>query len=429
MITLQQRKNIGLDFILGHLSPQTPYGAEKARKINSLTIDELEICFDNMEKLMEFDSPHLPHFMNIRGCVEKAKSLPLNEVDLFEIKGFLLALEKQLDEEIPQLQNIHFIPMDTALNVLDPQNQRLAPFSLQSPALSKLRHEKERLGRLNLMEERAKVAAKEDAEEQRVMEALTAALRPYIPAFIHNMEAIGNLDLTIAKARLAKQFNATRPKIGDFIEFDGMTNPYFAGILARKDRGFTEISITMPKGITVITGANMGGKSMAIKTIVLNVILCQLGFFVFAGSAQIPVFDNIHLIGEDAASAQEGMSTFGGEITRINTAVTQIAQGFTFIALDEPARGTNPEEATAIAQGITAHLAKQKAISLMSTHYDRITPLATAHYRVAGLSPQGNMDYKLYRANINEPIPKNALDICEKIGLDMELLKQIKKFT
>jgi len=425
-LTPQQREDVGLNFILRHLNPETPYGVEKAKKIAPQTNEGVEISFDNTERIMDFNSHHLSHFKNIRGCVEKAKSLPLNEVELFEIKSFLLTLEKLLGEEMPKLQNINFIPMDKALDILDPQNQRLAPFSLQSPTLSRLRHEKERLERMNLMEERAKVVLEEDAEEQRVMETLTTALRPHIPAFLHNMEAISNLDLTIAKARLAKQFCAIRPTIGSTIKFKGMTNPYFADILSQKGKSFTEISIEMPNGITIITGANMGGKSMAIKTSVLNVVLCQLGLFVFAETAQIPIFNSIHLIAEDAQSPQDGLSTFGSEITRINTAVTQIDKGFTFIAMDEPARGTNPAEATAIAQGITAHLAGKDAISLMSTHYDRITPLATAHYRVAGITPEGNMDYTLHPADISEPIPKNALDICEKMGLDTELLNQIK---
>ncbi|MCL2621121.1 MAG: hypothetical protein FWD97_09340, partial [Defluviitaleaceae bacterium] len=135
-LTPQQREDVGLNFILRHLNPETPYGVEKAKKIAPQTNEGVEISFDNTERIMDFNSHHLSHFKNIRGCVEKAKSLPLNEVELFEIKSFLLTLEKLLGEEMPKLQNINFIPMDKALDILDPQNQRLAPFSLQSPTLS-----------------------------------------------------------------------------------------------------------------------------------------------------------------------------------------------------------------------------------------------------------------------------------------------------
>ncbi|MCL2855483.1 MAG: hypothetical protein FWE21_07685 [Defluviitaleaceae bacterium] len=429
-LTPKQQDEIGLSFILRRLQPATPYGIEKAKKIAPLTTEEAEICFNNIQTVGWVPVPDLTttlaHFKNIRGCIEKAKSLPLNEVELFEVKGFLLTLERLLATEIPHLQGITLIPMGDALNILDPQNQRLAPFSLQSPVLAELRKEKNRLEAQNLMEQRAKIVAAEDAEERQVMEGLTDALRPHIPAFLHNMEAIGNLDLTMAKARLAKDLGAVRPTIGNAVALTEMANPYFTDNLAQKGKVFTKISMDMPEGITVITGANMGGKSMAIKTAVLNIVLCQLGFFVFAKTAQIPMFDHIHLIADDAQSAQEGLSTFGGEIARINTAISALNKGLTFLAVDEPARGTNPAEATAIVQGLTSYLSRQNAVSLISTHYDRITPYATAHYRVAGLSETGNMDYTLHPAGIDDPIPRNALDICKKMGLDEELLSTIQ---
>ncbi|MCL2236551.1 MAG: hypothetical protein FWB98_08965, partial [Defluviitaleaceae bacterium] len=402
-LTSKQRDEIGLTFVLRHLQPVTPYGAEKTKSLVPLTKEEAEICFDNMEVGWGISSDALPRFKNIRGCVEKAKTLPLNEVELFEVKGFLLTLEKLLAEDLPDLKGITFLPMTDALDILDPQNNRLSPFSLESPKLAELRREKERLEKLGDTEKRALVVAEEDAEEMRVMEVLTNALRAYIPVFVHNTEAIGDLDLTIAKARLAQQFGGVRPAISNTVNITDMTNPYFADVLAQKGKQFTKVSISMPRGVTIITGANMGGKSMAIKTIALNIALCQLGFFVFGETAEIPMFDAIHLITDDAQSATEGLSTFGAEMTHLNTAVKAIRNGFTFLAMDEPVCGTNPAEATIIAQGITSFLAEQSAISLLSTHYDRITPLATAHYRVAGITETGAMDYTLHPAGINEP--------------------------
>jgi dsDNA-specific endonuclease/ATPase MutS2 len=187
----------------------------------------------------------------------------------------------------------------------------------------------------------------------------------------------------------------------------------------------------------MITGANMGGKSVALRTIVLNILLCRLGFYVFAKEAKIPLFDEVFLVCEDMQDFNSGLSSFGAEIIKFNEITSQIKSGFVFAALDEFARGTNPQEGAAVVRAAASWLAEKSGVCVMSTHYENVVPAAAGHYQVAGLSNLNfdklpaevgaiarYMDYRMLPAGSSPP-PKDALNICRLLGLDKEILDKI----
>ncbi|MCL2350737.1 MAG: hypothetical protein FWC67_04580 [Defluviitaleaceae bacterium] len=422
-LTPNQKESIGINFILNQLRPLSPYGLEKKAALGDFVKNEND--FENIEQILNLEKNKLDdicgllsHLKNIRGAAKKCETIALSEVELFEVKGFLLILEK-LACSLGHLafKGITITPMPSPLTTLDPSGQKLTPFSLSSPALTKIRKEKTRLEALNLLEERAAIVAAEDAEETAVMEELSAALRPHLQDFNNNMDNLGKLDLTIAKAKLAAKYDATRPMLGQTqVILQEMENPY----ISETTPNFTKISMTLPPGATIITGANMGGKSVAVKTTLLNITLSQMGFFVFAKTAQMPYFDNICFVSEDTSSTQSGLSTFAAEITQINEIIPKIRHSSTFLAMDEPARGTNPKEATAIVKALAAFLAEQtRGISLITTHYDGIPGHATAHYQISNYAPQ--------LAAKDAPIPQHALEICKRLNLDQDLLAKIEE--
>ena len=454
-----QRDAVGLNFVLNQLSCRSPYGAEEIRRFAPFGANDkakLLECFDNMENILIFAKKHpdtfdelcnlLAHFNNIRGTTAKLENTALNQVELFEIKQFLLIFERflsvfgKVDEQI-NLVRISFMPMTAALDILDPQGARIAPFSIEnsfSPALIVIRQEKGKIEALlrqetnqhrrgELLVMRTDIVAKEDAEESRVMAELSQELRRHVSVFCANMDNLGKLDVAIAKALLALKYSAVRPKIGGKrLVLKNMTNPMIAAILAENGRAFTKISISLDVGTTIITGANMGGKSVAMRTTVLNAMLCRLGFFVFAEEAKIPLFDGICLVSEDMQDMQLGLSSFAAEITRLDQIVKRSRDAFLLIALDELARATNPQEGAAIVRAVATYFADSGCICLMSTHYDGIARPGMKHYQVAGLSANvknaafigDDMDYRLLEACPNTPPPRDTLRICSLLGLD-----------
>ena len=126
--------------------------------------------------------------------------------------------------------------------------------------------------------------------------------------------------------------------------------------LAERGEQFTSLDLELRPGCTVITGANMGGKTVSLRSTVLSLLLCQCGFFVFAKSASLPLFHRVDLILADSGPGAGGLSSFGKEVHLLDTLLRQTRDCFFFEAMDEFARGTNPQEGAALARALVRYL-------------------------------------------------------------------------
>ena len=469
----KQKEAVGFNFILNKLTPDSPYGVEKVKKIKPFTRNDqrlLDDHFDNIEKIIIFSENNekelskirhqLMQLKNISGILTKCEQEALHEIELFEVKHFLLTFEKLYHlflQSVAQLKlnHIHLQPMTHILDILDPEKKRLMSFALDgsfSMSLGKIQTQKliiEAKIIVNstdeLMYERKQLVLKELEENAKVMEELSLKLRAFIPVFLKNMDYLGELDLLIAKAIWAMEGHGTRPIISqsDTVVLKNMFNPMVVETLKKKSQIITKTSITLTKGTTIITGANMGGKSISMKTMVLNVMLCQMGFYVFAEHAKIPIFDHIVFISGDMQDDNQGLSTFGADIFHLNQLVQRLKNEFAFVALDEFAKGTNPEEGASIVRGVASYLFESGSVCVMSTHYDGVIMSSFKHYQVVGLDLEklkeieGHanafkkqisqyMDYRLIKVDGCQLPPRDALHICQLMGLNEELLQRIK---
>ena len=480
-LNFQQKDNIGFQYIIDELAPCSPYGEERIKGMKPFTreqkpellrqlqniqrvLENRDRCASAMDKLMHT-------FMcikNIRKIAEKCCESTLNAIELFEVKRFLLESERMLPlfAEVNAAVCFGGVTLkDTteALELLDPEKNRVASFyisDMYSQELRAIRKEKRALEEAirraegeekeELQAKRVLVAVEEEHEERKVRIMLSEQLRPFIPAMLHNMDAIAQIDLSVQKAALARRYGAVLPVITENrVDFAEMTNPQIADSLKKRGNSFTPISLALCEGATVITGANMGGKSVAMKTVALNILLVHCGFFPFAKEAACPIFDSMHIISEDLENTDRGLSSFGGEIVRFNEVLSHLDEGFAFIMLDEFARGTNPDEGAAIVQAVTAYLNKKHAVTLLATHYDNVSDQANAHYQVIGLKDLNveelraqiaavsghvgveliskHMNYGLYRVEGKQNCPRDALNICRLLALNTEILEMIEK--
>ena len=478
-LTFAQKESIGFQYVLDALRTNSPYGEERVRELKPFAPSEraeLLRQLSNVGRVLETESACqktldrlLRVFMtvkNIRNTVQKCRETALNEIELFEVKCYLLRCSEMLPlfreiRPVLQLDGIDLKDTDGALALLDPEGNRVASFYLadgSSPVLRALRKEKRELEekirratgeeREALQAARTLVAANEEHEEGRLRSELSAALRPYIPDMLHNMEMIGEIDLTVEKARLARRYGGVMPTLTeDTLELTDMINPRVVDLLRDQKKAFTPVTIALGKGAAVITGANRGGKSVAMKTIALNVLLTHCGFFPFAAKASIPLFDSIHIISEDQESVDRGLSSFGGEMVRFNRMVREMENEFPLVLLDEFARGTNPDEGAAIVQAVTRYLDRQNAVTVLATHYDRVARWGSAHYQVIGLKEldldalrkelagraddvgveliSRHMNYGLYRVEGAGDCPRDAVNICRLLDMKADILDGI----
>jgi len=481
MITLSfaQKESIGFQYVLDALRTNSPYGEERVRELKPFgRADRAELLrqLSNVQRVLEGEGGCqktldrlLRVFMtvkNIRATVQKCRETALNEIELFEVKCYLLRCSEMLPlfrelQPALQLEGISLKDTDGALALLDPEGNRVASFYIadgSSPLLRSLRKEKRALEeqirratgeeRESLQAARTLVAAEEEHEEGRIRKELSENLRPYISDMLHNMEMIAEIDLTVEKARLARRYGGVMPELTeDTLDMTDMVNPRVLDLLRDQKKTFTPVSIALGKGAAVITGANMGGKSVAMKTIALNVLLTHCGFFPFAVKAAVPLFDSVYIISEDLESVDRGLSSFGGEMVRFNQMVREMEGEFPLILLDEFARGTNPDEGAAIVQAVTKYLNRQNAVAVLATHYDRVAQWGSAHYQVIGLKEldldavrkelagrsgdagveliSRHMNYGLYRVEDAQDCPRDAVNICRLLDMKAEILQGI----
>ncbi|MBR1496856.1 MAG: hypothetical protein IJ617_04460, partial [Oscillospiraceae bacterium] len=416
-LSFEQIEDIGLKYVRDMLEPASPYGVKRLRAegfYGPSRQAELERELDNIGLLREALASdregvaglrqELAGLKELGATIERCADGPLSEVELFELTAFCLRLHRLIPaaEALPgygSLEGCRFASVDAALAVLDPGGSGRLSFYIEdarSPELLRARSEKREAERLlrrpgaDIEALNARRAAAVRDEERALAELraeISGSLRPLLPALRQNMDAAGRLDAAIAKAELSFRYPSCRPALGgDTLLFEGALSPKIAAALEARGRRFTPIDAEMPRGVTVLTGANMGGKSVALQTVALNICLALSGCFVFCTQAKVPVFERVELINRDFSSAEGGLSSFGGEIVRFNAAAARLGGGgLSFIAMDEFARGTNAAEGAAIARGVVRYLADKNAVTLLAKHYDGAAAFAARHYQVRGL--------------------------------------------
>lgn len=471
-----QRENIGFEFIKSKMLPATPFGAELVKSIRPFRKDERDILETELSNLNKLSSNYeevksdinairriFMQMKDVRGSIKFGRDNTLSDIELFEIKILLMQLEKlkpvveRVSDEL-RLCGFFMEPVSIAVDILDPDKRRIPTFSIYdeySNTLKEIR-KKKRDTELKmqsdaalfeeLKDERLDITAKEEKEERRIREELSIKLRPYFDTVINNINTVARLDLLIEKHRVSKLYPSCLPQITkDTLILKDTTNPYICDILESKRLKFTPVSIEMGLGTTVLTGANMGGKSVTLKTVALNTYLALCGFFVYAVSASIPAFDEIIMISEESQSVAKGLSSFGAQIVELKNLLNEIENKFVFAILDEFARGTNPKEGESLVRGLVSLLNTKKTVSLLVTHFDHVAELSKSHYQVKGLQGVSEdkissalltksdddakitaisqfMNYGIFKVDKDAKPPKEALMICRLLGLQNELL-------
>ena len=354
-IRFEEREKIGLQYALETLHGCSPFGQEKIRKLRYYSPDEreeLETELYNVEQAAKAADALKPLYdriglmlcqmKDIRGSLRRCQALEIpDHVELFEIKVYLQRLESLIPLFRQVCETTHFKALAfhdpaQALEILDPDKTRSRGFYIPDNATPKLReiraakkqieeqlhHAQTDAEKEELRSRRTRVCAEEDSEETKVRRSMGQALAPLAGDLLEDADTAGRLDFIIQKALFAVRYGGVRPEITETeLELTDMINPELCDLLEQKGRSFVPVSIRLEQGATVITGANMGGKSVVMKTVALNVLLLQAGFLVCAKKARMPLFYSVKMLFDDLQSIQSGLSGFGSEIVQFQKAL------------------------------------------------------------------------------------------------------------
>ena len=232
-----------------------------------------------------------------------------------------------------------------------------------------------------LKEWEAKILGAEDriAElEARLFGELRRDVAAELPRLQATAEAVATLDVLAALAHLAERRGYIRPEVhtGYALEIRGGRHPVVETMMPREEFIPNDVVLNEDARIMILTGPNMAGKSTLLRQVGLIQLLGQIGSFVPADYARLPVCDRIFTRVGASDNLVRGQSTFMVEMNE-TAAILHGATQRSLVLLDEIGRGTATYDGVSIAWAVTEHLHEViGAKTIFATHYHELTQLA-----------------------------------------------------
>ena len=406
------------------------------------TKSDIEAYYGRLNDIYKHDCSKIAHKLmylkDIHNTLSRlSDGSTLDDIELFEVKH-LAILSSQIRNMLTE-QNIAAITLpqlDKVVEILDPDKLNIPSFYIYDSYNEALREVRKQMKAIQAQgddiaedkrQELAMLLQRHADLELQVREQLSQQLLAYVAPLTDTLDNLSCLDILIAKAEQIRQMNLCIPRIEEeeYTLYNNMFHPQVKAHLAEQGKAFMPVDITYEHTPVTIIGANMGGKSVVLKSLALNQLLAQYGFGVAADHSNINPVEEIALCIGDEQSIVKGVSSFAGEILAIDAVIKKIRAGRKLLALiDEPARTTNPVEGTALVEGLLEVIDHCNGAFILTTHYN-IENSDVKRYRVRGLN-NGQMDYTLEETHCGD-VPHEAIAIAESLGIDSQWIEYTKK--
>ena len=291
-----------------------------------------------------------------------------------------------------------------------------------------------------------------EEEEAVVRQALSLKIAEFADVLKSNCHKIGCLDVAVGKALYAIKHACVKPEIVSehIVVIEEGRHLKVEDVLHSRGKEYCPVSISLEDGVTCITGANMGGKTISLKLAGLVPILAQYGFFVPCKYAKVGLSNYMQILIGDSQSVERGLSSFGSEMEELKE-ILDHSEDRSLLLVDEIASGTNPVEGLALTRSLVDYLKEKPYITLITTHFEAVTEAeGVKNMQVRGLSGADfrkldselryanrkeriniiskYMDYRLYTVEQQGQIPKDALNIAKMLGINKEIIDGAQKY-
>lgn len=443
---------VGLRYIIDHLDLQSSVGRRVLLASEFITTKEnVEHELSNIQhvvgKLCDKDNSavidrirlKLSQIRDIKGTIrDLERNAILDDVQLFEVKHFAMYASEIREIAEKSISPIELPNLNSIISLLDPDGNRIPSFYIYdsySSELAGIRKDIKKQKDDNIISD---LLEKANAIEDVIREKLSKELSLHAEVLKTSLNNTAKLDIILAKAQQAVEFQFVKPTIVDeTTSYQGIFNPLVKDVLESEGKHYQPVDISLDRGICLITGANMAGKTVLLKTIALCQYMLQFGFFIPATQASICLVNRVLTSIGDEQSELKGLSAFASEILKVNHIVTVAkTEKKLLVLIDELARTTNPTEGKAIVSA-TANLLNTKGIrGIITTHYSGVN-VGCRRLRVKGFVDR--IDANVTQSNLSSYIdyslvdddsgivPQEALRIASLLGVDDELLSLAKK--
>ncbi|WP_243028921.1 DNA mismatch repair protein MutS [Thermus albus] len=328
---------------------------------------------------------------------EKARTgIPTLKVGYNAVFGYYLEVTRPYYERVPP-------EYKTVQTLKDRQRYTLPEIKERERELYRLE------AQIRRREEEAFLELREKAKGEA--EALREAAR-----------VLAELDVYAALAEVAVRQGYTRPRFAEHLRIRGGRHP-----VVERRTSFVPNDLEMAHELVLVTGPNMAGKSTYLRQTALIALLAQIGSFVPAEEAILPLFDRILTRIGASDDLAGGRSTFMVEMEEVALILKEATES-SLVLLDEVGRGTSSLDGVAIATAVAEALHARRCYTLFATHYFELTALPLPRLKnlhVAAKEEEGGLVF--YHQVLPGPASKSyGVEVARMAGLPREVVERAK---
>ena len=248
--------------------------------------------------------------------------------------------------------------------------------------------------------------------ELQLFQEVKIKIHEYIPRLQRVANTLSDIDVFISLSDVAEEYGYVKPDFNDnnVIDIVDGRHPIVERNVSADSYISNDCKVEKDENILLITGPNMSGKSTYMRQLALIVILAQIGSFVPASSASLPIFDKIFTRIGASDDLAGGKSTFMVEMIEAKNALVESTAN-SLLIFDEIGRGTSTYDGIALAQSILEYINNTiKCKTLFSTHYHELTKLENITEGIKNIHVSAKEDHGklIFLYKINEgPIEKS----------------------
>jgi len=267
----------------------------------------------------------------------------------------------------------------------------------------------------------------EEEEIRRILREISQHISIQGELILQQISILGAVDFIFARARLSMEMEASSPNlnINGIIFLKQARHPLIQGHVVAND-------IILNEGFScvIITGPNTGGKTIALKTLGLLVLMAKLGLDVpCENGSEVALFDQIFADIGDEQSIEQSLSTYSSHMMNI-IRITQMVTSNSLVLLDELGAGTDPTEGAALASSLLEFFCQRGIRTMATTHFGELKAFAYKHPGVVNASVEFNTETlrPTYRLLMGTPGLSNALLIAKQLGLSSSIVERAQSY-
>lgn len=222
---------------------------------------------------------------------------------------------------------------------------------------------------LNLLVEKVK------EEEERILRSLSFLVKEKAEELKEDLKVQAELDFLYAKAKLALRLKAVKPVFSENeVRLRGARHP----LLELQGKRVVPVDLVLEpaRRVLVLSGANAGGKTVALKTLGLLVLMAQSGMLIPVGEdSTLPLFEKVFVHIGDEQNLSQDLSTFSSFVLWAKEALPQV-DSKSLVLIDELGSGTDQTQGAALSMAILDYIKEKKGYALVTTHVDALKAYA-----------------------------------------------------